>query len=258
MGGKRLYRQVVEKMSELISSGEYPTGSRLPPERELAERFCVSRPTIREAIIALEAKEQVTVKNGSGIYVTEKKQPRDISSRLSAFELLEARVLIEGEAAALAASMITKEQIQALKDALNDMEKENKESEFGTNDADRRFHAIISEATNNQVLSWVVDNLWAAQEEQRDIKQTHQSLCQEDPKRRLREHWAIIEALEAADPHESRMAMRQHFARGIDALHSAAEAEAVAAVRRQLSETRERFSSNRIVNADQGGTLESA
>ncbi|MCE2028831.1 FadR/GntR family transcriptional regulator [Sessilibacter corallicola] len=257
MGEKRLYRQVVEKMSALINSGEFPAGSRLPPERELAERFGVSRPTIREAIIALEANERVEVKTGSGIYVTDKKQPRDISSRLSAFELLEARVLVEGEVAALAASMISAEQIAALKDVLVDMENENKEREFGSDDADRRFHAIISEATNNQVLSWMVENLWAAQEEQRNIKQAHLSLCQENPIQRLKEHRAIVEALEAGDSHEARMAMRQHFARGIEALHNAAEAEAVAAVRRQLSETRERFSSDRLVNVDQGGTIES-
>ncbi|NND00399.1 MAG: FadR family transcriptional regulator, partial [Gammaproteobacteria bacterium] len=69
MSGKRLYRQVVEKMSVLIDSGEYPIGSRLPPERELAERFSVSRPTIREAVIALEAKGRIAVKGGSGMYV---------------------------------------------------------------------------------------------------------------------------------------------------------------------------------------------
>ena len=67
--GNRLYRDVADRMLALISSGTYPAGGRLPPERELAEQFSVSRPTIREAIIALEAKGLVRIKSGSGVYV---------------------------------------------------------------------------------------------------------------------------------------------------------------------------------------------
>ena len=63
---KRLYRSVLEQLQRHIDNGDYPPGGRLPPERELAERFKVSRPTIREAIIALEALNQVEVKTGSG------------------------------------------------------------------------------------------------------------------------------------------------------------------------------------------------
>ena len=66
---KRLYMKAVGSIQELIASGEYRPGSRLPPERELAEQFCMSRPTIREAIIALEAKGLVSVKTGSGVYI---------------------------------------------------------------------------------------------------------------------------------------------------------------------------------------------
>ena len=73
-GEKRLYRTVLEKLQRLIDEGEYPPGGRLPPERELAKRFKVSRPTVREAIIALEALEQVEVKTGSGVYVLDAAQ----------------------------------------------------------------------------------------------------------------------------------------------------------------------------------------
>ena len=67
----RTYKKVLKQMLELIHSGVFPAGGRLPPERELAERFDVSRPTIREAIIALETLEYVEVKTGSGVYVIE-------------------------------------------------------------------------------------------------------------------------------------------------------------------------------------------
>ena len=101
---RRLYRRILDQMLILIDSGEFPVGGRLPPERELAERFKVSRPTVREAIIALEARGRVEVKTGSGIYVLPFNSGGDrYDASISAYELTEARALIEGEAAALAA-----------------------------------------------------------------------------------------------------------------------------------------------------------
>src|SRR5690606_41565423 len=104
MSARRLYQQVVVEIMELINSGEYPPGSRLPPERELAERFNVSRLTIREAVIALEVKELVKVKTGSGVYVADRKQIQG-DANIGPFELTQARAIFEGEAAALAALM---------------------------------------------------------------------------------------------------------------------------------------------------------
>ena len=102
----------------MISSGEFAPGSRLPTERELAEKYQVSRPTIREAIIALEATNRVSVKTGSGVYVLENPiQSSLFDNEASPFEVLEARVLLEGESAALAAKMITDEELVALKAA---------------------------------------------------------------------------------------------------------------------------------------------
>ena len=91
MKSRRLFWNIVEKIEQLIESGLYQPGSRLPPERELAETFDVSRPTIREAIIALEVRERVEVKTGSGVYVLENKNaPKQLHS-ISAFELTQAR-----------------------------------------------------------------------------------------------------------------------------------------------------------------------
>ena len=247
MSGKRLYRQVVEKMSVLIDSGEYPVGSRLPPERELAERFNVSRPTIREAVIALEAKGRIAVKGGSGMYVSDAVAKKKIDSSVSPFELMEARVVVEGEVVALAASMITEEQLEALQGALADMGNENEEDELGADHADRKFHSIIAESTNNRVLSLIVDNLWTAQEDLHYIRVAHQTICR-DNQFRLEEHNAIYEALANRDPRAARIAMRQHFTRVIDALHIATEEDAVKEVRRQLSQTRKRFSADRLTD----------
>jgi GntR family transcriptional regulator, hexuronate regulon transcriptional repressor len=102
----RLYQAVAERLAKSIAAGDFKPGDRLPAERDLAEQFDVSRTTIREAIIALEIQGVVEVRIGSGVYVT-KSQPKGkalpIEMDIGAFELTEARLLLEGEVAALAA-----------------------------------------------------------------------------------------------------------------------------------------------------------
>ena len=87
MKTRRLFWNIVNNVEALIDSGVYSAGSRLPPERELAEMYDVSRPTIREAIIALEVRERVEVKTGSGVYVTAQHTSAFAEKIISAFEL---------------------------------------------------------------------------------------------------------------------------------------------------------------------------
>ena len=242
----RLYRKVVDQILQSIDSGEYPVGSRLPAERDLAEKYGVSRPTVREAVIALEAIGRVAVKTGSGVYVLEWKEVRGIGGNVSPFELLETRVVIEGEAAALAATMISDEQLQSLKLALEEMAMENQDGNTDSGIADRKFHAIIAESTNNRVLGSMIESLWDVQEGLHHIKAAHRSVCIEDPLTRLQEHEAIYDALASRDSQAARIAMRNHFTRGLNALHRTTEEEAVEEVRRKLSQTRERFSISRL------------
>lgn len=147
MKSRRLFWSIVEKLEDLIDQGICPAGSRLPAERELAQTYNVSRPTIREAIIALEVRERVEVKTGSGVYVLAQKNAQHSVKTISAFELTQARALIEGEAAALAASTISDDEVSALKKALSDMA-----SPDIADEADQRFHHIISQATHNLSL----------------------------------------------------------------------------------------------------------
>src|SRR5688572_16760828 len=154
---KRLYQQVAEKLMALIDAQKYRTGSRLPAERKLAERFKVSRPTIREAIIALELAGYVEVKTGSGVYVIEHSESSAVPPELDVgpFELTEARILVEGEAAALAATLITDEEIEQLEAALVDMQHANEEKP--TSEAqDRKFHLLIAQATRNSAIVSVI------------------------------------------------------------------------------------------------------
>src|SRR6478752_482170 len=113
---RKLYQQVANAIAESIREGAYQPGHRLPSERDLAVAYKVSRPTVREAMIALEIRGLVESRHGSGIYITEH-PPAQIGADdldIGAFELTEARRLFEGEAAALAATTITDEQLAEL------------------------------------------------------------------------------------------------------------------------------------------------
>ena len=155
MTHRRLFWDIVEKIEQLIDSGEYALASRLPPERVLAERFGVSRPTIREAIIALEVRGRVIVKTSSGVYVTNGHSKDYGNCDISAFELTQARALVEGEAAALAASSISSKELDNLEQALTRMA-------LGDNaeEADKEFHRIISKATRNGAILAMVEKFW--------------------------------------------------------------------------------------------------
>src|SRR6187431_3642856 len=123
---RRLYRQIADQIRGLIRSGEFPAGARLPPERDLAKQLRVSRPSVREALIALEVEGLVEVRVGSGIYVRSHGSANGvahagITQQSGPFELIGARRAIEGEIAALAAKEGKRAQIAAIGDALEQM-----------------------------------------------------------------------------------------------------------------------------------------
>ncbi len=238
----KLYQQVAEAVTGAIRRGEHPPGSRLPSERDLAEVMGVSRPTVREAITALEIQGFVSSRQGSGVYVNET-QPRGGGGRdldVGAFELTEARRAVEPEVAALAATAITDEQLAELDRALADMRRENESGAEGEQ-ADRRFHLTIAEATRNSALCATVEHLW-------DLRYKS-PLCMEMLSRartagdlpRIEEHRRILSALSAHDSTGARAAMRDHLSRVIDGLLSATENEAVEAARRESARLRERY-----------------
>src|SRR5437879_13724670 len=97
---RRLYRQIADQIRGLIRSGEFPAGSRLPPERDLAKQLGVSRPSVREALIALEVEGLVEVRIGSGIYVlvgASNEEGDEVQAASGPFELLRARWGVGGE-----------------------------------------------------------------------------------------------------------------------------------------------------------------
>lgn len=242
LSGGRLYQRVAEQLAAVISQGEYPPGSRLPAERKLAERFEVSRPTIREAIIALELAGFVEVRGGSGVYICDGESEKLASSELDVgpFDILEARILFEGEAAGLAAKKITEEELAEVRQALDDMITEN-EGEPICEKADENFHMLIARATKNDAIVSVCSHLWALRNSSPVSARILEKVRQAGSKPRIEEHKAILEALERRDSGGARAAMREHLTRVIQQLLDATEAEAVEEARRAVMHDRERF-----------------
>ncbi|WP_185232182.1 FadR/GntR family transcriptional regulator [Teredinibacter franksiae] len=239
----RLYQRVAELLAETITTGEYPPGTRLPAERKLAERFDVSRPTIREAIIALEIAGYVEVRGGSGVYVCSETTSSLNSTDLDIgpFDILEARILVEGEAAELAARLISAEELTELRQALDDMVTEN-EGEPICEKADERFHMIIARATKNEAMVSVCEHLWKLRNNSPISARILEKVRQAGSKPRIDEHRMVLEALEKRDPIEARAAMREHLTRVIQQLLDATEATAVEEARRSVERNRSRFS----------------
>jgi DNA-binding FadR family transcriptional regulator len=160
---RRLYEQIAQQLASAIAAGKYEVGQRLPSERELAAAFDVSRPTVREAIIALELDELVEVRLGSGVYVTHREPPGGAAGYkdIGFFELLEARRAIEGESCALAALRIDDAQLAQLSELIDEMRDDNKRNEIlMSEEADRRFHELIASSTQNTGIIAAVQMLW--------------------------------------------------------------------------------------------------
>jgi GntR family transcriptional repressor for pyruvate dehydrogenase complex len=252
-GSKKLYQQLARSIADGIKGGDYPRGRRLPSERDLAEKFRVSRPTVREAMIALEIQGFVESRHGSGVYVTHRASSLDGGADLDIgpFELTEARRAVEGEACALAATSITDAELAELETVLHDLANETtaptgtptgaQGDPSGGERADRRFHVLIAQATRNSALVSVVEMLW-------DLRY-RSPLCREMLARarasgdrpRPEEHREIFQALAARDPQGARAAMRDHLTRVIDGLLAATESEAMQRVRQEAEVRRDAY-----------------
>jgi DNA-binding FadR family transcriptional regulator len=211
---RRLYRQIAEQLRGLIENGEYPVGGRLPSERELADSLGVSRPSVREALIALEVEGLVRINVGSGIYVLGT-PGRRIPWRRNAeppdgpFEVLHAREIVEASVAREAAKLAKPEHIRALDDILDRMSRNGADSRWI--ELDREFHVAIAASIENGVLARFVGQLF----DQR-INPYFQQLASyfenaHTWRHALDEHRAIRDAIAAGDARAAHLAMRRHL-----------------------------------------------
>jgi DNA-binding FadR family transcriptional regulator len=213
---QRLYRQIAEQLRKLMSHGEFKPGERLPAERDLAKQLGVSRPSVREALIALEVEGWVEVRTGAGVFVLERaKQPIVTRKEVPAdewgpLELIRARRVIEGEIAALAAAQAKRKHLQAIKSALELMQ-EDTDRGVAPVEGDRAFHTAIAEAAGNAVLVDMVRTFWAAR--RGPLFERLGDYFENVPSWRtaIGEHETIAEAIRAKEPDAARDAMHLHM-----------------------------------------------
>ncbi len=237
----RLYQELARKLIDELAQGKYSVGGRLPAERELAVEHEVSRPTVREAIIALEVQGLVEVRVGSGAYVKRLPGKGDVPGfNVSAFELTEARLLFESEAAALAAAQITDEELTELEGRVHEIADENLRV-GGTEQADRGFHLAIARATRNTAIFNTIEELWNLRANSPESALLYEKARTANIKPVVDEHSAILDALRAHDPQAARAAMRTHLSAVLDSLLFATEEKAIEEARRVAAAKRRRY-----------------
>ena len=241
-GAARLYAQLADRIAKQILLGQYKVGERLPSERELSQAFEVSRPTIREAIIALELDGLVEVRVGSGVYVRSQTRRTGKPTMLGVgpFELLEARRAIEGEACALAAERMTDEDCQALERLLEEMIDAGDDVPTAER-ADWQFHLAIARITQNSAMASAVEALWEARfaspQQQLLADKAHDAGVVP----RVGEHRAILDALRTRNPQAAKTAMRLHITRVLDEIIAATEVREAALLSEQMQARRRMF-----------------
>lgn len=209
---KRLYQQVAERIRRQIESGALVAGDRLPAEKELAQQLGISRPTVREALVALEIAGFVEIRTGSGTYVCHRGKllPPMLDAGPGPFELLHARLLIEGEVASEAAMRATADDLTAIEATLVEME-EMVQAGVHSRAADQKFHVLIANVSGNSVLAELVSSLWQGMFSPMFYKMSELTDLIANQARALAEHKAIFSALVTHDPVGARAAMRHHL-----------------------------------------------
>ena len=235
---QKLYQQIARRIAASIEDGRYAPGDRLPSERELADDFRVSRPTIRDAMIALEFQGLVEARQGSGVYVKAAPQIAEdaVERDVSALELAEARRLFEGEACALAAAIITEEQVARLESLIAEMTRETVAEVFEKHELE--FHLTIARATGNAAITATVEDLWTLRRQSSGCAAAMRRARTNSRGDFVVEHRRIAGALRARDPKAARQAMHGHLAQVIDDLLGLAESDALEQTREKMAEQR--------------------
>lgn len=239
--GGRLYQRLAGMLFDQLSSGRYAVGDRLPAERELSLEHNVSRPAVREALIALEVQGYIDVRVGSGAFVLKLPGQNDRPGfAITAFELTEARMIFEGEAAALAAVHITDDELQQLAALIDQMDQENLLPEV-TENADRDFHFVIAKATRNMAIQLAIEGFWRVRATSPECALLHNKARSANVRPVVAEHSAILGALRVRDPAAARAAMRAHLSAVMEYLLFTTEELAVEEARRSAASHRARY-----------------
>ncbi|MEG9482564.1 FCD domain-containing protein [Mannheimia sp. HC-2023] len=212
----RTYTKIGKILKEEISQGKYRVGDKLPTEREISERFDVSRTIVREAMVMLEVEKLIEVKKGSGVYVIKIPELNQDESSVELrdvgpFELLQARQLLESSIAEFAAQQATKQDIQVLRNIL-EREKKLLLEKMDDYSADKEFHLALAMITGNDVLVQLQEQLWKYRFNSAMWTQLHTRILQHDHHHLwIQDHENILNAIQRKNPALARRAMWQHL-----------------------------------------------
>lgn len=217
VAASRLYEQIVEQIERSINEGQLQSGEQLPPERELAQRFGVSRTAVREAMKALSEKGLIESQHGRGTFVTDRssKPMRQSIDRIMttnigqadwAEHLIAVRGILEPVIAAQAAAVATPRDIAAMREAFDAMERAGRDADAFI-EADLDFHLALAEAAGNPVVLALIDSIVALLREHR----LRLFAVAGGPERGQYHHRRILEAVERHDELGARRAMKAHL-----------------------------------------------
>lgn len=214
-GGRR-YLQIAQDLAERINRGDFATGDKLPPERELASHLQVSRTTVREALLALEIMRYVEIRVGSGVVVlSETMRDRDRgdlidSDAVGPWEVLEVRRVVEGQAAFLAATRMSDAHLLLLEANIARMG--NAYDDVPAFDAaDEEFHRLIAQGTENNLLVSYVEHLWQMRQSALWSTWYGKTRRRENRERSAEDHRIIYLAIKRQDPSMAMTAMQAHL-----------------------------------------------
>lgn len=226
---KKQYQEIGGDLRSRIQQGHFPVGSRLPPERNIAETYGVSRTIVREALLMLELEGTVDIRQGSGVYVVcipDDDEEQQAKMRIGAFEMLQARQLLESNIAAFAARMATRVDIDNLRLTL-----EKEQAAIAANDYrsdyDKLFHLQIAGATQNQMLLESVSHIWTCRDDNPLWQQLYTHVGKHGYRLKwLADHQTILAALRRRDVQGSYQAMWEHLENVKSTLMAISDADA--------------------------------
>lgn len=215
---RKIYEQIIDQIVQLVAEGHLKPGDRLPSERELVERFEVSRASIREAISALEMMGLIEVRSGEGTYIREVNVDSAVAplawmlfiEKDTEMELYEARKILEVQAGGLAAERAEEEEMEDIFQALETMRLDLEKQCLGE-EADHYFHYAIARATHNKILIRLMNTI--SDTMQMTLKSSRSKLYADtsSPERLYKEHYAIYEAIRNRDSKNAQKLMYDHL-----------------------------------------------
>ena len=222
----RLYRKIAVELAARIAQGEFDNMTRLPTERKLSEMLSVSRPTVREALLALELSGIVEIRGGSGSYVVDKSPGRNplmpvLEFGTSIRESLDIRMILEIELIGKAAEFATEDNLAAIQLAVTKGWQDFREESYRNapqklgiqSDPDGIFHYEVARASQNETAAELIRELWSVLRS--PLSEAAENLVQIEQYAELSllDHDRILATLKARDVDAARDAMRRHLMR---------------------------------------------